>query len=146
MDIYSRLKDDHGKQRGLSAALAKTTGDSAERRRLFEALRREVEAHAAAEEETFYAALMALPEGQEQARHSVSEHKDAADIFEELASMDMATGGWLTRFKTLKDELDHHLDEEEAEVFTLARRLFDAEEASRLGWAFAARKSEAMAA
>ena len=59
MNIYERLKDDHCKQRGLCGGLAKTSGDTEERRRLFTALKTEVEAHAAAEEQTLYAELIA---------------------------------------------------------------------------------------
>lgn len=137
MDIFQRLEDDHGKQRGLAAGLLDTSGDSLERRRLFRALKREVEAHAVAEERTFYAALIALERGQPKARHSVCEHKGAADLIAELDELDMASGAWLQKFKALKQCLEHHLDEEEAEVFPLARRCFDAREARRLGDAFA---------
>ena len=140
MDIYARLKDDHGKQRGLCAGLAKTSGDTAERRRLFRELKQEIEAHAAAEEQTFYAELIACAEGQEKARHSISEHKEAADILTELADMDMNTGGWLTRFKTLHDDLLHHMDEEEDEVFRLAKSLIGAERAEELASEFDVRK------
>ena len=40
-----------------------------------EALMLRDEAHAAAEEETFYASLMTKTWGQDKARHSVAEHK-----------------------------------------------------------------------
>ena len=60
MDIYARLEDDHEKQRDMSAGLARTSGDTSERRRLFDELRREIEAHAAAEEQTFYAELIGI--------------------------------------------------------------------------------------
>jgi hemerythrin-like domain-containing protein len=145
MDIYKRLKQDHEKQRDLSSGLADTSGESAERKRLFEEFSKEVDAHAAAEERSFYAELIALSQGQEKARHSVSEHKEAADLLEELKDLDMGSGGWLNKFKKLKDELDHHIDEEEAEVFKLAQSLISKERAQELGGEFDEFKSEAMA-
>jgi len=80
MDIYEQLIDDHGKQKGLLAGLVSTEGDSSERRRLFDLLKVELEAHAAAEEQVFYAELMAEPDGQEKARHSVAEHQTASNF------------------------------------------------------------------
>jgi signal transduction protein with GAF and PtsI domain len=146
MDIYRRLKEDHGKQRGLSAGLIETSGDTSERRRLFDALSKEVEAHAAAEEQTFYAELIGIADGQEKARHSVSEHKEAADLLDELKELDMASGGWLNKFKKLKEELDHHMDEEEAEVFKLAQTLIADKRADELGKEFDKRKQNELAA
>ena len=144
MDIYRCLKDDHGKQRGLSAGLLETSGDSEERQRLFEDLKKEIEAHAAAEEETFYAELMSHPDGQERARHSVSEHKEAANLLEQLEDMDMASGAWLTKFKDLKKALDHHMEEEEEEVFALAQSLIDEKRAQELASDFERLKSKAL--
>lgn len=146
MDIYERLEQDHDKQRQLAADLAETSGDSDERRRMFAELKTEVEAHAAAEEQTFYAALIAEPDGQEKARHSVSEHKEAADLIEELEELDMSSGGWLAKFKKLQEELEHHVDEEEDEVFVLARKLIDEQRARALAEEFNERKTDAMGA
>ncbi|WP_019961630.1 hemerythrin domain-containing protein [Woodsholea maritima] len=123
MNIYQRLKDDHGKHRGLCAALLKTEGHSEERERLFAALKGDVEAHVAAEEQVFYSELMAHEKGQDQAQHSVAEHKEAHDLIEELSDMDMSSPAWLQKFKTLKEELEHHENEEEEEVFPLMRKI-----------------------
>lgn len=140
MNIYERLKKDHGKQRGMAAGLAETSGSSAERQRLFAEFRMELEAHAAAEEQTFYAALIASPDGQEKARHSIAEHKTASDLLEELEQTDMSSGGWLQKFKKLKEEVEHHADEEEREVFPLAREILSAKRAVELGDEFSSRK------
>lgn len=142
MNIYQRLTEDHGKQRGMAAGLAKTEGDSSERKRLFDEFYRELEAHAAAEEQTFYAELIATPDGQEKARHSVAEHKTAADLLKELTQTDMSSGAWLQKFKKLKHEVEHHVDEEEKEVFPLAMKLIPDERAEELAREFDARKQK----
>ena len=144
MDIYQKLKDDHGKQRGLLGGLENTTGDSDERKRLFQALKEELEAHAAAEEQTFYAELIAMSEGHEKARHSVAEHKEADDLIDELSSMDMSEGGWLIRFRHLRERLEHHVDEEEEEVFPLAKKLIKDSRAKELAEEFEKTKKESM--
>lgn len=136
MNIYTRLMEDHVTQRDLSKKLAETSGDTDERRNLFALLKQEVEAHAAAEEQSFYAELMGHSDGQEKARHSVSEHKEAADLIEELTDLDMGSGGWLNKFKKLKDELEHHVDEEEAEIFPAAQAIISDKRAQELGREF----------
>lgn len=123
MDILERLKQDHRRQEALAGQLVETSGDSKERRTLFEEFKTEAEAHANAEEQVFYAALIEEPDSQEKARHSVSEHKEAADLLEELTEGDMSSSGWLQKFKKLKEALEHHIEEEENEVFALARKV-----------------------
>jgi hemerythrin superfamily protein len=142
MDIYARLREDHGKQRGLGAGLLETSGDSAERERLFRLLKNEVQAHAAAEEQTFYAELIAMSDGQERARHSIAEHKEAADLLEELSNIDMSSSAWITRYRQLHERLVHHLDEEEDEVFGRARELISGGRAKALAAEFDARKRD----
>ncbi len=84
MDIYERLKEDHGRQKGLAGGIAETSGDSTERKRLFEEFKKEVETHAAVEEQTFYAGLISHEKDQEQARHSVTEYEEASALVKEL--------------------------------------------------------------
>ena len=140
MDIYERLKQDHEKQRELGETILQTQGASDERKALWHDYKVELEAHASAEEQTFYAELMSHPKASDQTRHSVSEHKDAADIVEELEEMDMSSPGWLTRFKQLKHDIEHHLDEEEDDVFSLSRELISDRKARQLAEAFNQRK------
>lgn len=143
--IYDRLKKDHDKHRAILDRLAQTHGDSDERRALFNEIKSEVDAHAAAEEQTFYASLIEQHDGTEKARHSIAEHKEAADILEELAEMEFDSSGWLTRFKTLKDELEHHMQEEEDEVFPKARKLISQSDARDLAAKFSERKDAELA-
>ncbi|MDA0221502.1 MAG: hemerythrin domain-containing protein [Proteobacteria bacterium] len=138
--IYEVLKKDHDSHREVLKRLDATSGDSPEREELYATMKQEVEAHTAAEEETFYATLMARPEGQEKARHSVSEHKEAVDLLGELDDTAFSSPGWLPRFRKLKEELEHHMDEEENEIFKRARKLIAEPEARELGEAFLERK------
>lgn len=120
--IFARLKADHDRHRDLLARIDETHGDSDERRALFEAFRVEVTAHAASEEMSLYATMLAKPELRDDAQHSVSEHKEIEDFLTELYEMDFASTGWLTRFRTMKDRYLHHIDEEEEEMFPEAEK------------------------
>ncbi len=142
MNIYERLKRDHDAHREQLRKIMDTSGDSEERNTLFDEFYREAEAHAAAEEQTFYAALIEKPDGQEKARHSVHEHKEAADLLDELKELDMGSGGWLQKFKKLKKELEHHMDEEENEIFARAKKLIAKSRAEELAGKFDKRKRQ----
>ncbi len=142
VSIYDAIRKDHAKHRELLEAIAETHGDDSNRKRLWDDFYYDVKSHAAAEEETFYSKLMETTEGQDDARHSVSEHKELDDIMEELNEMEFSNPGWLTRFKTLKHDYEHHMDEEEEDIFSQAKEVFDAEDANRFGERFASRKQE----
>lgn len=136
--IYENLKADHDRHRALLARL----GDAAPEQRpaLFEELRVEVTAHAAAEEESLYATMLAQPALRDEARHSVSEHKEIDDYLGELARIDMTGSEWAAKFAEMRHRYLHHIDEEEEEMFPAADdQLSDLEEA-RLANIFEDRK------
>ncbi|MEQ8309228.1 MAG: hemerythrin domain-containing protein [Sphingopyxis sp.] len=120
--IFARLKADHDRHRELLDRIDATQGDSEERRKLFEAFRVEVTAHAASEEMSLYATMLADPDLRDEAQHSVAEHKEIEDFLTELYEMDFSSSGWLTRFRTMKDRYLHHIDEEEDEMFPAAAK------------------------
>ena len=135
-DIFSILKSDHDLHREMLAKIADTKGDTPERRELFEAFRVEVTAHAAAEEQSLYATMLADPDLQEEGRHSVAEHKEIDDMLGELQDTDMASGAWLTKFKEMRHRYEHHIEEEEEEMFPAAQKEFSKALANELGAKF----------
>ncbi|WP_417622882.1 hemerythrin domain-containing protein [Parasphingorhabdus sp.] len=139
-DIFSRLKQDHDRHRQMLERVADTSGDSKERREAFEQLRIDVSAHANAEEQSLYAEMLSRPDLQDKGRHSVAEHKEADEYFEDLVSKDFDNPGWLTRFKTLKERLEHHMDEEENEIFAAAKKDLSKQRAQELAEIFNERK------
>lgn len=120
MNIFERLRADHDTQRQLIGELVETQGASPERVLLFQMLRAELSAHAGAEERHFYVPLMKADLTQEKARHSVAEHKELDDLVERLDRYDPSGSAWLPAAQALRRKLEHHLEEEEREVFPLA--------------------------
>ncbi|WP_108260884.1 hemerythrin domain-containing protein [Mangrovicoccus ximenensis] len=142
--IYDAIAADHDKHRKLLDTIAETSGDTPERREAWAAFYTDIKSHSAAEEETFYSKLMSETWGQDAARHSVHEHAEIDEILEELNGMDMASPGWLTRFKTMKHDYEHHMEEEEDEVFARARKVIGKEQNDSFGKAFLDRKKTEM--
>lgn len=136
--IFADLKADHDRHRAMLAALA--DADCPERADLFEAFRIEVSAHAAAEEESLYATMLARPELRDDARHSVSEHKEIDDFLTELVELDAASTEWTAKFKEMRHRYEHHIGEEEEEMFPAAAEDLSDAEQERITKVFEARK------
>lgn len=141
-DIYAAIKADHDEHRDLLEKIADTTGASDTRKEAWDAFYNDVKSHAAAEEETFYSKLISKTWGQDAARHSVHEHQQLDDIMEELRETDMSSSAWLTRFKQLKHDYEHHMDEEEDELFTRAKKVIGEEQNDAFGDKFLKRKEK----
>jgi hypothetical protein len=134
MDIYAYLKNDHRR-------VAKLMNDlldirlPAIRQSLFAQLRAELSVHAAAEERTFYKALSdaARDRGMTgKIRHSEEEHDEICELLDVLTDTPVSSDFWLLKFGELKHAVEHHVQEEESSVFTLAQTLLSRETARRL--------------
>ena len=136
LDILEKLACDHVKQKELCQTLLATSGDTKQRRDTYEQLKTELVAHAAAEEMAFYSPLMSDVDGVEIARHSVAEHKDLDDLIKKVDDADIASSAWLQHFKNLAHKVEHHVDEEEADVFPVAKKLLSQQERDRIGAEF----------
>ncbi len=141
-DIYSAIKSDHDRHRALLDRIEDTSGASEDRKEAWEEFYCDVKSHGAAEEETFYSKLISKTWGQDAARHSVHEHKQIDDMLEELRDMDMSESAWPQKFKALRHEYEHHIDEEEDEVFARAREVIPDSEVKGYGDRFLERKEE----
>ena len=138
--IFDRLKQDHDAHRQLFDKMADAKDESDRLEKLFEQFKVEVTAHAAAEEETLYATMLARPDLREDAQHSVSEHKEIDDYLEELEELSFNGEEWNRVFAQLKKRYLHHIEEEEEEMFPDAARELTAEEEQKLAARFAQRK------
>jgi hemerythrin-like domain-containing protein len=140
--IYETLKADHDKHRDLLKKLAETSGDSETRRKLWETFFYDVGGHAAAEEETFYGPMIKTENGQPKARHSVAEHHELDELMQKLNETDMSSPGWMAHFKTLRHDYEHHIDEEEDEIFPAAKKAIGKDENGKMAGAFLMRKKK----
>lgn len=144
-NIFDRLKQDHDTHRALFAKMADAAKDEKQLEKLFDEFKVEVSAHAAAEEETLYATMLARPDLREDAQHSVSEHKEIDDYLEELDELKFNGVAWRKKFAEMKKRYLHHIEEEEEEMFPDAAKELTAEEEDKLGKLFAKRKPAELA-
>ena len=141
-EIFARLKKDHDKHRELLDKLLETSGDSEQRKTLFEELTKELKSHAAAEEQALYSTMLRKPPTTGETRHSVAEHHEIEEALNDLAATEMSEGGWLTKFKSFDHRYRHHIDEEEDDHFPDFEKHLDEEDMQHMKSVFDHRKQE----
>jgi hemerythrin superfamily protein len=142
--IYELLKEDHRLVKSLLAKLAETTREQPDRRaELIGQVKAELGAHNEAEERVLYATLEQEDETRDAALEGVEEHRVGSRLLIELDQMRKDNERWKAKFTVFKEILEHHVDEEEDEIFSKAKKVLDDEEARELGARFEAEKKAA---
>lgn len=137
MDAISLLKQDHEKVKKMLNQLTET-GDGAVKTRsdLLEKLAKELHAHSKIEEEVLYPAFRENGEKDEKKMYheAVEEHRAVEDlVLPDLQKTDPASLEFAGRAKVLKDLVEHHVEEEESEMFPKMKKLFDEEKLASMG-------------
>jgi hemerythrin-like domain-containing protein len=145
MDAMSLLKDDHRKVKKLLAELESTTERGVKtREELFTKVKQELVVHEAIEEEIFYPALKEHPKTKEIALEAYEEHHVVDTVMAEIEGVAYDDEKWGAKFTVMKENLEHHIEEEEGEMFKQARQVFDQDELTQLGESMKARKEDLM--
>ena len=102
------------------------------REELFTKLKQELVVHEAIEEEIFYPALKEHPKTKEIALEGYEEHHVVDTVMAEIeGAARTTTRQWGAKFTVMKENLEHHIEEEEGEMFKQAHQVFDEDELAR---------------
>ena len=119
-DAIALLKADHQKVRQLFAEYD-AAGDRATRRSVATLVFVELETHAQLEEHVFYPAVNEETEdGPELVTDSLEEHQTMKQLIQELRTIGPDTQAFDVKFHELRRHVEHHVVEEESEMFPLA--------------------------
>ncbi len=134
MDAIALLEADHAKVKKMLAEGEETT-ERAEKTRteLFEKLKEEMLIHERIEEEIFYPALKSHPKARDVVLEGYEEHHVVDEIMGELETTPVTDETWGAKFTVMKENIEHHIEEEEGDMFKKARQIFDADELEALG-------------
>jgi hemerythrin-like domain-containing protein len=134
MDALALLKADHDKVKKMLADGEKTTERGEKTRsELFTTLKAEMMLHERIEEEIFYPALKEHPKAKDIVLEAYEEHHVVDDIMGELEATDVTDETWAAKFKVMKENIEHHIEEEEGEMFKQARQVFETDDLQQLG-------------
>ena len=131
MDALELIKQDHKRLRKLLSETLEAEG--ADREPRMDHLRTELVAHERMEEEVFYPRLRNEQKAREEVLEGYEEHHVADVLLDELLEVPAETDLWKAKVKVLKENVEHHMDEEETELFKKARAVLDGGELEQLG-------------
>ena len=134
MNAFTLLKNDHEKVAGILEKIDATTERAAKgREELFTQLKNELDVHARIEEEILYPVLEEYEETRDISLEAYEEHALVKQLLEELAAAPKDDETWTAKFTVLKENVEHHVEEEEGEMFTKARKVLSEDEIEQLG-------------
>lgn len=135
------LEADHRKVEELFAEVkANEDGNNSS---VFKQIKQELDIHAHIEEQVFYPHL--LDEGDEElqkiVREGVEEHAVVKDLLSEIAELSGNSETFKAKLKVLMENVEHHVEEEEGEMFDMAREQIPEDTMQRLGALLEAEKA-----
>jgi len=144
MDVLELLKRDHEKVKQLLEQGQKTE-DKKRMKQIFKEIKTELETHTRLEETIFYPAMEEYEELKDMVLESLEEHRQVKTILREISRLTPSSERFAAKFKVLKDDVEHHAEEEEeGNMFPQIRKRVDATELERLGEEVEEAKSKKM--
>jgi iron-sulfur cluster repair protein YtfE (RIC family) len=134
MNAFEVLKADHEKVAGIMEKIDESTERASKtREELFAQLKNELDLHAQIEEQIFYPALEDQEETRDITLEAYEEHNLVKQLLSELESEPKDDESWTAKFTVLKENVEHHVEEEEGELFKKARTVLSKDEIEELG-------------
>ena len=130
------LKQQHREAESLMAQLQEADGqeNGAAYRPIFEKLKTALQLHMQAEEEIFYPAVKRGTEDmEEEVVHAYDEHAEVKALLTQLNELDPSTDEFQTALSTMMAGIEHHVSEEEGEMFPAAEEELGTERLQEIG-------------
>jgi hemerythrin superfamily protein len=143
MDAITLLEDDHKKVRELFRkfeGLGDRAGKSKEK--LADQIRTELAVHTAIEEEIFYPGVQ--DHAEEMIAEAIEEHNVVDRLLLEIRDMAPDDEQWEAKMTVMMENVEHHADEEEKELFPTVKKAMGMDAMRTLGERMARRKEELM--
>jgi hemerythrin superfamily protein len=141
-DAFALLTADHKRVKSLFKEFEslKEEGDDDQKATLVETICNELTVHAQIEEEIFYPALREAIDDEDLMDEADVEHASAKQLIAQLEQLEVGGDHYDATVVVLGEYIDHHVKEEEGEMFSKARKA-DIDSAA-LGEELAVRKAE----
>jgi iron-sulfur cluster repair protein YtfE (RIC family) len=144
-DAIILLKTDHAAVKKLFAQEEKLGKAGGEKKAaLFNQIKAALEVHATIEEEIFYPAVKeARSENvKDEVREGYEEHKQIKSLLAQISRITPADETYDMKIKVLKEDVEHHVKDEEAEMFPDAKKFLGKARLLELGAKLEARKQQ----
>ncbi len=143
MDAIELLKSDHDKVNMLFKRFEQG-GSTQEFDQLYSELDQELSLHANIEEQIFYPAVRQYPELADLVKEAYQEHAEAKQKLSQIKTLDNTSAEWGQQMTALMQAIQHHVQEEESEMFPKVREVMDQDQLQQLGQQLQQAKSGSM--
>ncbi len=143
MDPIQLLETDHRKVKKLLAQGQSAVSDH-DKQSIFDEVHLELTVHEIIEEEIFYPACRSHPKAKDIVLEGIEEHHVVDELLGELTGLPTNDETWDAKFKVMRENVEHHIEEEEGTMFPQAKQALDGSDLRQLGDRMEARKEEAM--
>ena len=147
MDGLALLKKDHDSIKKQLKDLEETTSRAVKTRQdLFGRLKLTLTVHEQMEEAVLYPALKQHAEAKDIVLEAYEEHDVVDKVLGDLEATPFDDDSWHAKLKVMSENLHHHIEEEEQDMFDTARQIFDRDVLEQLGEQMQEIKTQARAA
>lgn len=129
--FFDLLRQDHDKVRDLFEQIEEDE-EGENREELFSGLRSELQEHLQLEEKFFYPVLEQSDDTRDKALEAYEEHNVAKTVLGEFSNLDREDERWDAKIKVLREIVNHHLQEEEKNVFKLAKKALEQDQIKQI--------------
>ncbi len=137
------LKRDHQTINSLFRDFEKLKDDDTKgRQELFARIKTELDVHARIEEELFYPELARVDEASDLVREALAEHDLVKDLASEISKLKADDPDYTAKVTVLRENVEHHVEEEEGEIFPLAKKHLSTERLEKIADQLENRKDE----
>jgi hemerythrin superfamily protein len=132
MDALELLKQDHQAVKSLFDQIDDTE-NAKQRKKLFDQIDTELNIHAHIEETVFYPEMQKIDELKEMVEEALEEHQEVKTLLEQIEGLDPENEQFSASLEELMENVEHHVAEEEDEMFPKVREQCDQAMLDRLG-------------
>ncbi len=131
MQAFELLIKDHRKVADLFSQAEEAQGEK-QKQRLYKQISEELELHTEIEETILYPALRQHDEFTDHVLEALEEHKQVKTLIREIAQLTDGSEKFEAKLKVMQENVEHHVEEEETELFPRAQSILSADELTQL--------------
>jgi len=139
--VFKTLMEEHGEVTALLLRI-KSSSDVETRARLWPTVRRELTSHEKGESAVVFGAFQQNPETVQLAVHHNEEAQKLSSLIGEIDELPIDAPTWESMFNQLVQLIQHHVAEEEGEIFPAGQDALGADKAEQLNEPYLAKKQD----
>jgi len=133
MNAITLLKEDHERALELIEEIESLDQDDSHAGELFSQLKQALTLHTQMEEKVFYPSLSQFKETRDIVEEAYREHQEVDELLADISNLDTGDEDFLDQISELKMKIEHHVGQEEDELFPNAETLLGDKKLRELG-------------